>query len=96
LTVTVDAEDLGASVEMGMGGTLDRMFQAFSRIFEPSTSIDFRSIDGVYHPQKVPPRGQEPSRARNGRKTTHRVYTATARPNHVLISRLGDSVDVRV
>jgi len=91
-----EAEDLGAAVDHGVGGTLNRMFQAVTRIFEPTTSIDFSSVDGVYRPEEVPVRGRKSSRTRRGRRGSHRIYTAGARPNHVHISSLGDNVDVRV
>ena len=94
--VHAEAEDMGAAIEDGVGGGINRMLRAVSRLFESKANIEFTPVDGVFHADELPDR-EAPKRApRKPVKDTHRVYTSGARQDHVSTRRLGENLDVRV
>lgn len=94
--VNVEAEDMGAAIDDGVGGGINRMLRAVSRLFTPKANIDFTPVDGVFHPGELPERPPARRKPRKPVKDTHRVYTSGARQDHVSTRRLGENLDVRV
>ena len=74
--VHVEAEDMGAAIDDGVSGGINRMLRAFSRLFESKANIEFTPVDGVFHPGELPQRDPARRATRKPVKDTHRVYTS--------------------